>query len=94
MHVLVTTASRHGSSAELAHAIAQQLTADAVTVHVRSPEGVVDVDGYDAGSRSGRRRSPRCCTLSSRELDRGMNESPSGPGGDRTHDQTVMSRLL
>lgn len=48
MHILVTTASRHGSSAEFAHAIAQQLTADGVTVHVRSPEEVVDVDGYDA----------------------------------------------
>lgn len=48
MHVLVAAASRHGSSVELAHAIAQQLTAGALTVDVRPPEDVVDVADYDA----------------------------------------------
>lgn len=48
MHVLVTVASRHGSSTELARAIAEQLIGDSVSVDVRSPEDVVDVGGYDA----------------------------------------------
>lgn len=48
MHVLVTAASRHGSTAELAAAVAEQLAAEGLTAEVRPPEDVADLARYDA----------------------------------------------
>lgn len=48
MHVLVSVASRHGSTAELAIALANALEAEGVTTTVLAPEAAVSLDGYDA----------------------------------------------
>ncbi|MEV4536648.1 flavodoxin domain-containing protein [Asanoa sp. NPDC049518] len=47
MKVLVTAASKHGSTFEIAEAIAQELTSGGHVVTVRQLPGA-DVDGYDA----------------------------------------------
>lgn len=48
MHVLVTAASRHGATAELAAVIAEQLAALGVSSDLQAPEDVAGVTGYDA----------------------------------------------
>jgi menaquinone-dependent protoporphyrinogen oxidase len=48
MNVLVTAASRHGSTAEIAGAIGDELRAHGAVVTVLRPESVTSVSGYDA----------------------------------------------
>jgi len=48
MRVLVTVASRHGSTAEIGTAIARVLEAAGIEVDVVDPERVTSVDPYDA----------------------------------------------
>lgn len=48
MKVLITTASRHGAAAEIAQAIGTTLRQERFDVDIRTPEGVLDVDEYDA----------------------------------------------
>jgi menaquinone-dependent protoporphyrinogen oxidase len=48
MHVLVTAASRHGATTEIADAIAKGLRAAGVDVELRAPQDVASVDDYDA----------------------------------------------
>ena len=48
MKILLTSSSRHGSTDEIATAIAEHLRAGGLEVDVRRPELVDDVDGYDA----------------------------------------------
>jgi menaquinone-dependent protoporphyrinogen oxidase len=46
--VLVTAASRHGATAQIAGAIAERLTAAGHDVNLREPESVHDLDNIDA----------------------------------------------
>jgi menaquinone-dependent protoporphyrinogen oxidase len=46
--VLVTAASRHGATAEIAEAIGKTLTEHGCAVTVAAPGDVAEVDGYDA----------------------------------------------
>ncbi len=46
--VLVTAASRYGSTAEIAHAIAATLRRRGLSADVMAPEEVEDLEGYDA----------------------------------------------
>lgn len=48
MNVLVTVASRHGSTAEIGHAIAEVLAAEGFVVDVRPPDDVPTLAPYDA----------------------------------------------
>ena len=48
MRVLVTAASRHGTTAEIAEAIAEVLRKASIEVDVLAPEAVDTVDPYDA----------------------------------------------
>jgi menaquinone-dependent protoporphyrinogen oxidase len=48
MRVLVSAATRHGSTAEVAAAIARVLAASGLAVDVAAPDTVADVTGYDA----------------------------------------------
>ncbi len=48
MKVLVTAASRHGSTAEIAAVIAGILRTSGIEVDVAAPESVEAIDGYDA----------------------------------------------
>src|SRR5258708_25169260 len=48
MDVLVTVASRHGSTREIADAIAQELRMQGVDADVRTIEEVPDLNSYDA----------------------------------------------
>lgn len=48
MQVLVTAASKHGATAEIAAAIGKHLEERGATVTVTEPAEVADVDGYDA----------------------------------------------
>jgi menaquinone-dependent protoporphyrinogen oxidase len=48
MSVLVTAASRHGSTAEIAGAIGEELRARGVVVTLLRPESVTSLSGYDA----------------------------------------------
>ena len=48
MKVLVTAASKHGSTAEIARVIASVLRATDVEADVAAPETVTTLDGYDA----------------------------------------------
>lgn len=48
MHVLVSVASRHGSTAELAIALANALEEEGVKATVLAPEAVASLEGYDA----------------------------------------------
>ena len=48
MHVLVTAASKHESTAEIADAIAASLRAAGITVDRSPPDQIASVDGYDA----------------------------------------------
>jgi menaquinone-dependent protoporphyrinogen oxidase len=48
MQVLVAVASRHGSTREIADAIAQQLDTPSVDAEVRQVDGVPDLNSYDA----------------------------------------------
>ncbi|MDX6204300.1 MAG: menaquinone-dependent protoporphyrinogen oxidase [Frankiales bacterium] len=47
MNVLVTAASRHGATAEIAERIAATLRVRGHTVVVRAPEAVTSLDGFD-----------------------------------------------
>jgi len=46
--ILVTAASKHGATAEIAGAIAEHLTAAGHDVDIREPDGVRDLDDVDA----------------------------------------------
>jgi menaquinone-dependent protoporphyrinogen oxidase len=48
MKVLVSAATRHGSTAEVAAEIARVLAADGLAVDVAAPDTVADLSGYDA----------------------------------------------
>jgi menaquinone-dependent protoporphyrinogen oxidase len=48
MKILIATASKHGSTAQIGAAIAEQLRSAGAEVHVLSPEQVADVADYDA----------------------------------------------
>lgn len=48
MEVLVTAASRHGSTAEIAEAIGRHLAEAGFEVHVIPPDDVAGLDGFDA----------------------------------------------
>lgn len=48
MHVLVSTASKHGSTAEIGKAVAAELERLGFTVTSSDPEDVDDISGYDA----------------------------------------------
>ncbi len=48
MRILVTASSKHGSTAEIADAIADRLRASGAEVVRRAPEDVVSLDGVDA----------------------------------------------
>jgi len=48
MHILVTAASKHGATAEIAEAIAASLRGARLTVDLREPNEVASLDGYDA----------------------------------------------
>ena len=48
MKVLVTAASHHGATIEVADAIARRLTSDGFEVVRKSPEEVDSLDGFDA----------------------------------------------
>lgn len=48
MNVLVSAASRHGSTAEIARVVADVLADRGVRVDVAAPENVAALDGYDA----------------------------------------------
>jgi menaquinone-dependent protoporphyrinogen oxidase len=48
MHVLVAVASRHGSTRDIADAIAQELQVPGVDAEVRTVDEVPDLDGYSA----------------------------------------------
>ena len=48
MHVLVSAASRHGSSAEIARTIGAVLGTAGLEVTVAAPRDVTTVDGFDA----------------------------------------------
>jgi len=48
MRVLVTTASKHGATAEIGRAIGDVLVAQGVEVRVLAPEDVASVEGFDA----------------------------------------------
>ncbi|MGH8914565.1 MAG: flavodoxin domain-containing protein [Acidimicrobiia bacterium] len=48
MRVLVTTASKHGSTAEIGRAISEVLSAEGIDARVSEPEDVTGLDGYDA----------------------------------------------
>ena len=48
MHVLVSTASKHGSTAEIGEAIASELGRLGLTVSTLEPEDVDDIAPYDA----------------------------------------------
>lgn len=46
MRVLVTAASKHGATSDIANAIAEELTAAGIEATVASPESVGSVEGY------------------------------------------------
>ncbi len=48
MHVLVTAATKHGATAEIASAIGETLAGRGIQVTVADPADVTDLDGYDA----------------------------------------------
>lgn len=48
MKILLVSSSRHGSTAEVAEAIAERLRAAGLDVDLASPQDVQDVSGYDA----------------------------------------------
>lgn len=48
MRVLVTAASRHGSTAEIASTIGRLLTDERIDVEVVAPEDVTTLEGFDA----------------------------------------------
>ena len=48
MHVLVSAATKHGATQEIAEAIASEIARHGLTVTVCSPHDVGDVTGYDA----------------------------------------------
>lgn len=48
MHILVTAASKHGATAEIAEAIVATLRGARLTVDLREPNEVASLDGYDA----------------------------------------------
>ena len=48
MHILVTAASKHGATDEVADAIAKRIEASGITVDRLAPADVTSVEGYDA----------------------------------------------
>lgn len=90
MKVLVTAASKHGATDEIAEWIAAALTAGGVEPVIRRPEDVATLDGYDAvvlgsGVYVGKWLAP--ATQLVERLGRRFRERPtflfsSGPAGD------------
>jgi menaquinone-dependent protoporphyrinogen oxidase len=48
MRVLVSTASKHGATADIGRTIADVMTGEGIDARVSAPEDVVGLDGYDA----------------------------------------------
>lgn len=48
MHILMVVASKHGSTREIARAIADELRAARCQVHLQDADAVESVTGYDA----------------------------------------------
>ncbi|HSK07169.1 MAG TPA: flavodoxin domain-containing protein [Acidimicrobiia bacterium] len=48
MRVLVSTASKHGSTADIGRAIADALSGEEIEARIAAPEEVTGLDGYDA----------------------------------------------
>jgi menaquinone-dependent protoporphyrinogen oxidase len=48
MRVLVSTASKHGSTADIGRAIADAMSGDEIEVRISAPEEVAGLDDYDA----------------------------------------------
>ena len=48
MRVLVSTASKHGSTADIGRAIAETVSGDEIEARIAAPEEVTGLDGYDA----------------------------------------------
>jgi menaquinone-dependent protoporphyrinogen oxidase len=48
MRVLVSTASKHGATADIGRTIADVVTGEGIDARVAAPEDVVGLDGYDA----------------------------------------------
>ena len=48
MRVLISTASKHGSTTEIGRAIADVLTEEGIDARQIAPDDVVDLNGYDA----------------------------------------------
>ena len=53
MKVLVSAASRHGASAEIATIVGDLLRDTGIDADVIAPEHVASVDGYDAAAHDG-----------------------------------------
>lgn len=93
MHILVGVASRYGSTAQIADAIAERLRLRGHEVTVRSPDDVTDLDGVDAvvlasGVYMGRWLRPARALV--KRLAPELRERPvwllsSGPVGDTSN---------
>ena len=55
MKIVVTAASSHWSTAQIADAIGEELTVAGPDVHMRDPDAVRDLDGIDAELRTSRK---------------------------------------
>jgi menaquinone-dependent protoporphyrinogen oxidase len=90
MKVLVTAASKHGSTAEIAHVIGAILESEHIDADVRAPEDVDRLEGYDAvvvgsGVYAGHWLKPARTFVESHEAE--LRERPlflfsSGPVGE------------
>jgi menaquinone-dependent protoporphyrinogen oxidase len=90
MKVLVTAASKHGSTAEIAHVIGAILETEQIEADVRAPEDVDRLEGYDAvvvgsGVYAGHWLKPAKAFIESHEAE--LRERPlflfsSGPVGE------------
>lgn len=55
LKIVVTAASSHWSTAQIADAIGEELTVAGPDVHMRDPDAVRDLDGIDAELRTSRK---------------------------------------
>lgn len=70
MLILVTAASRHGSTSEVADAIAQRLSGRGLSVDRVAPDAVQSLDGYDAVIVGSSIRMRRWADSAQRFIDR------------------------
>lgn len=96
MTVLVTAASKHGSTREIAEAIAAALTEREVAVHLLAPEEVHDIGQYEAVVLGSAVYAGHWLSSATALVDRGSGAwhgravwlFSSGPVGDPTHSLT------